>query len=302
MIKRIWILMIFLLLGALSACGYPNPQPTTLTPIPSLAVPQETLTLVPAIQAPVSQGALPASSLSQGADGAAVYEKHCTGCHGVQGEGVTAPALRNNQFIQKGPDTDIYNTIADGRSGTEMPAWLQVNGGPLTDVQIGSMVAFLKTFQGLTQLPTATPMPTPESEEAVPGGEAAEEVARPSNPGDVGGAVNLSGNVNDGRPAFGLYCATCHGPQGREQVGIPNPGSDDGVVPELNPIDATLLDPDPNVAAGNVDLFIEHGSIPSGPSPKIMMPSFGDSKLLTDQQIADLIAYVLDLNGVTWKK
>jgi mono/diheme cytochrome c family protein len=30
----------------------------------------------------------------------------------------------------------------------------------------------------------------------------------------------------------------------------------------------------------------------------IMMPSFGDSTMLTDRQIADLIAYVMMLNGV----
>jgi mono/diheme cytochrome c family protein len=29
-----------------------------------------------------------------------------------------------------------------------------------------------------------------------------------------------------------------------------------------------------------------------------MMPSFGDSQMLTQQQIADLIAYVMHLNGV----
>ena len=28
-----------------------------------------------------------------------------------------------------------------------------------------------------------------------------------------------------------------------------------------------------------------------------MMPAFGDGKLLTDQQIADIIAYVLALNS-----
>jgi mono/diheme cytochrome c family protein len=302
MTKKCCGLTIFLLLGILSACGYPNPLPASLTPIPSLVPPQETLTMAPEIQAPASQAVLPAGSLSQGAEGAADYEKYCTGCHGVQGEGVDAPALRDNQYIQKGPDADVFATIANGRSDTEMPAWLQVNGGSLTDVQIGGLVAFLTTLQGLEQLPTATPMPTAASEETVPSGEGAEEVARPSNAGDVGGAVNLTGSAETGRPAFGLYCAACHGPQGREGVGIPNPGSDDGVVPELNPIDATLLDSDPNVSAGNIDLFIEHGSVPSGPSPKLMMPAFGDNKLLEDQQIADLIAYVLDLNGVTWMK
>ena len=81
-------------------------------------------------------------------------------------------------------------------------------------------------------------------------------------------------------------------------MGIPNPGSDDGSVPALNPIDPTIASSDPGVFAVNVDLFIEHGSIPEGPNPLIMMPSFGDDGMLTDQQIADLIAYVMYINGV----
>ena len=32
------------------------------------------------------------------------------------------------------------------------------------------------------------------------------------------------------------------------------------------------------------------------PWPVIVMPSFGDSRMLTDQEIADLIAYVISLN------
>jgi hypothetical protein len=79
-------------------------------------------------------------------------------------------------------------------------------------------------------------------------------------------------------------------------MGVPNPGSDDGSVPDLNPIDPTLTNTDPKIFAQNVDLFIEHGSVPSGPGPMIMMPYFGDNKLLTPQQIADVIAYLFSLN------
>lgn len=64
----------------------------------------------------------------------------------------------------------------------------------------------------------------------------------------------------------------------------------------LNPIDSTLINADPKVSAANVDLFIEHGSVPSGDSPQIAMPACGDGKLLTGQQLADIIAYVISLN------
>jgi mono/diheme cytochrome c family protein len=81
-------------------------------------------------------------------------------------------------------------------------------------------------------------------------------------------------------------------------MGVPNPDSDDGVVPALNPIDETLMNADAKVYAGNIDLFIEHGSIPSGANPDIKMPAFGDLKLLDSQKIADLIAYVMSINSV----
>ena len=76
------------------------------------------------------------------------------------------------------------------------------------------------------------------------------------------------------------------------------PGSDDGSVPALNPIDPTIANPDSKVFAANVDRVVQHGSQPDGPNPALMMPSFGDDELLTQQQIADLIVYVMSLNGV----
>ncbi|MDD5369067.1 MAG: hypothetical protein PHQ40_08280, partial [Anaerolineaceae bacterium] len=79
--------------------------------------------------------------------------------------------------------------------------------------------------------------------------------------------------------------------------GIPNPGSEDGFVPSLNPIDSTLLNKDPKTFALNIDLFIEHGSIPDGKGPMLAMPAFGDNKIISDQAIADLIAYVISLNS-----
>jgi mono/diheme cytochrome c family protein len=67
-------------------------------------------------------------------------------------------------------------------------------------------------------------------------------------------------------------------------------------VPALNPIDATIANPDPKVFAYNIDLFVEHGSTPDGPNPALKMPAWGDTKALTPQQIADVMAYVMSLN------
>ena len=124
--------------------------------------------------------------------------------------------------------------------------------------------------------------------------ESGDEIARPSNPGGAGQAVNLTGDAATGSELFVENCQLCHGPTG--QGGVPNPGSDDGTVPPLNPIDDTLISADPYIYAYNVDLFIEHGSDAEGPNPEIAMPAWGDEGRLAPQQIADLIAYIESLN------
>jgi mono/diheme cytochrome c family protein len=122
---------------------------------------------------------------------------------------------------------------------------------------------------------------------------AGEEV-KPSNPGGPGDAVNLKGDATAGEAVFKANCLSCHGDQGK--VGIANPGSTDGTVPSLNPIDPGLYNADAKTFATNIDLFIEHGSTPEGDNPAKTMTAFGDQKTLTPQQIADVIAYVISLN------
>jgi mono/diheme cytochrome c family protein len=122
----------------------------------------------------------------------------------------------------------------------------------------------------------------------------AEPIARPSNPGGPGPAVDLTGDASAGQQIFVSNCQICHAAEGKG--GNPNPGSTDGTIPPLNPIDPTLEDPDYKTFATNLDLFVEHGSTPEGPSPTFSMIAWGDKKLLTPQQIADVIAYVISLN------
>jgi mono/diheme cytochrome c family protein len=142
------------------------------------------------------------------------------------------------------------------------------------------------TAAGAYATPTATPEITATAEE--------ETVPEPSNPGPPGEAINLKGDPKAGETIFVAECQTCHGVQGKDDV--PNPGSDDGTVPPLNPIDPLLKDPDYKTFAINIDLFIQHGSRPEGPSPYRTMPGWGDKGAITQQQIADVIAYIIGLN------
>jgi mono/diheme cytochrome c family protein len=115
--------------------------------------------------------------------------------------------------------------------------------------------------------------------------------------GSPGEAASLTGDMSAGQDLFAKRCAYCHGPQGTDKVA--NPGSDDGTVPPLNPIDSELANKDAATFAANIDRFIQHGSIPEGPDPQLFMPDWGDSKTLSQQQIADLEAYIMHLNGVS---
>ncbi len=285
---RLFGLWLSILLLAL-ACT-PNPQPAGLTPVPTLAS-GATLTPVTVVVAGGAAAAGPADP----AAGAAVYWENCSPCHGLQAEGITGPALRDNKFVQTATDAAVASVISQGRAGTAMPAWLIANGGPLNPSDIANVVAFLRTYQNVPVIPSATPIPPAPTETPLPANAPTPEPSRPSNEGGPGNAINLTGNADHGQAYFGQFCSTCHGPEGR--AGRPNPDSDDGAVPGINPIDSTIASADLKAFATNVDLFIEHGSVPAGPKPQIMMPPFGDNKLLTDQQIADIIAYVLALNG-----
>ncbi len=122
----------------------------------------------------------------------------------------------------------------------------------------------------------------------------ADEGAKPSNPGGPGEAINLTGDAANGKTIFEQNCVSCHGEEGKG--GVANPGGAEETVPALNPIDETIANADYKTFATNLDLFIEHGSTPEGDSPTLSMLKFGDDKILTPQQIADVIAYVISLN------
>jgi mono/diheme cytochrome c family protein len=114
--------------------------------------------------------------------------------------------------------------------------------------------------------------------------------------GPPAAAASLTGSWKKGEVLFSGHCQSCHGPRGTDKV--PNPGSADGTVPPLNPVDPDLADKNPAAFAANIDRFIQHGSIPDGPDPALFMPDWGDSRSLSQQEIASVEAYIMRLNGV----
>jgi len=119
------------------------------------------------------------------------------------------------------------------------------------------------------------------------------DAPKPSVAGEVGDALKLTGDAAAGELIFNSKCKECHGPDGKG--GILISGSEDGNIPALNPADE-FKNADPAVFAANLDVFIEHGSTPAGENPSRTMPAFGDLGMLKPQEIADVIAFIIQLN------
>ncbi len=238
------------------------------------AGPQETTT--------VSQGAKLFQSLG------------CIGCHWVNGSGG-----------KLGPD--LSDEGDRGRSAAWLIAQIQDPKGhnpksimppfpTLSTTQLKALVDYLMSLKSKGAAGGSEPK-APGGQEAararaVPGQAPAAEALK--LPGQE--AAGMIGNPKHGSKLFGAVCQSCHGPQGKDKV--PNPGSEDGSVPPLNPIDKEFVSPDPDVFAANIDKIIQHGATPAGPNPALKMQDFGDSNTLTQQEIANIEAYVLELNGV----
>jgi mono/diheme cytochrome c family protein len=91
--------------------------------------------------------ALASQSQAQVAAGAQLWGLNCSSCHGTNGQGVDAPALNSQQFLNSVSDQQMHGIIAGGIPGSEMPAWLDEYGGPLTDQDIQNIVAYVRSWQ-----------------------------------------------------------------------------------------------------------------------------------------------------------
>jgi ubiquinol-cytochrome c reductase cytochrome b subunit len=231
-------------------------------------------------------------------EGAELFQSlGCTGCHRVNGIGGTAGPDLSNELLKgrsrRWLTTQIQNPKVNDPQ-TIMPAF-----SSLTHQQINALVDYLQSLQySAVPPPAVTSSFASGKEKTVPMHAAIPtSVTKAMYPlGPPGPAAAIIGSANHGAIIFKQECESCHGPQGTDK--IPNPGSDDGTVPSLNPVDRSLFSPDPRVFAENIDRFIQHGSIPNGKNPQFHMPAFGDTNTMTQQAISQIEAYILHLNGV----
>jgi mono/diheme cytochrome c family protein/rhodanese-related sulfurtransferase len=94
------------------------------------------------------------------AHGEALYQQHCADCHGINGEGVNAPAIGNPSALAHNSDQFIRHAIQNGRQGTPMKAFRDI----LSADEIDSLTAFLRSQATgwKKDIPVLRALPTPD--------------------------------------------------------------------------------------------------------------------------------------------
>jgi len=72
--------------------------------------------------------------------GKPLYDAICAYCHGEKGEGKSAKPFKK---MSKG---HIRDWTAKGRKGSGMPGFSKEKGGPLNDIQIDSLVTYIRSL------------------------------------------------------------------------------------------------------------------------------------------------------------
>ncbi len=291
---------------ALTVIGYLSPGFAQIPPTPAKTVqPAKPRT------AQEQTEVIPAAQIQAGRQ--IFQSKGCTACHRVHGQGGSiGPELSGDTLKGKSRQW-IEDQVTNPKS--HFPDTIMPANKDLSKEQLDDLVSFLISLSGSSQSPsgvesrTLPQQPTGAAKEAaapLQEGKASPSASSGGAPGlpseeqaleeSVGRAAFIIGSAKNGADLFKQQCVACHGSEARG--GVPNPGSDDGTVPPLNPIDRALYSADPKVFVQKIDRIIQHGSMPSGPHPAISMPAWGDSNSLTQQEIANLEAYIMALNGV----
>jgi putative heme-binding domain-containing protein len=80
----------------------------------------------------------PFDTVQDAAQGAALFQTHCSYCHGARGEGGRGADLTTGQYRHGSSDASLFKNVRNGIPGTEMPVVRA------TDEEVWKMVAFVK--------------------------------------------------------------------------------------------------------------------------------------------------------------
>lgn len=153
------------------------------------------------------------AAAQEGADserGAELYQTYCIMCHGADGRGRVGANLQAFPGIDV--DAAIQQTIANGIEGSVMPTFSTVQGGPLSDVDIADISAYLTGVLDGTE-PIA---PAPDYQ-----------------PPDIAPLPDVQGNPTNGAVVFQTNCIACHGEKAQGGFGWPLAKNWPGNQPEI---------------------------------------------------------------------
>lgn len=234
------------------------PAFTTATPQPSATPAEQKSSVAPALGPTTTPTPPPEIRMiiegSEVAKGGYLYTMNCHRCH------------LNYRYARIGLGLDpkaIKRTIENGKVGTTMPPMGWRQGGPLRSQDISAIVTYITAFERLGEspaLPSALFVPpTPDPAKLLP-------ALPPSIP-------PVQGNPRNGLSLYAQHCARCHGADGKGGIG-PNLVKDwRSVRPDLT-----------------VRSAIVHG-VPSSP---MLAWHKAEGGVLSDEQIADLVALLLE--------
>jgi mono/diheme cytochrome c family protein/rhodanese-related sulfurtransferase len=92
--------------------------------------------------------------------GERLYETNCSGCHGKEGEGISAPALGNSMLLATATDHFLRYAIAEGRDGTPMMGFKE----RLSATEIDGITAFLRSRAAGWDIPKKDTVSIPKPE------------------------------------------------------------------------------------------------------------------------------------------
>lgn len=125
------------------------------------------------------------------------YQQYCALCHGAERQGYVndqAPSLRSKSLLATGIPHHLYMSIAYGRAGTPMGAYLDEVGGPMSHEEIDQLAYWLRAQEPGVEFVPVWPEP-------------------------------VTGDVAQGAAVYATHCAECHGDNGEGKIGpaIGNP-------------------------------------------------------------------------------
>ena len=120
---------------------------------------------------------------------AILYKQNCSACHGNDGRNSAALPLNNPVYLAWAGRDHMVQIVATGASLQTMHAFVQSGGGLLTDQQVDNIVNGMISHWGKPGILVGANPPG----------------YSPSTPADL----------NAGKAAFQVYCARCHGADGK---------------------------------------------------------------------------------------